>query len=1079
MTNIFLRRPIFSIVCSLVILIAGTIAIPTLPIAQYPDISPPVVTVTTVYIGASPQAVETGVTTPLEQAVNGVEGLRYISSQSSQGVSTITCTFDLGRNLDIAAADVQNTVQSALGRLPASVRQTGIQVGKNSGSFTMALALVAGKNDSVHDSQFLGNYAELNIVNDLKRVEGVSDVLIFGQRRYAMRVWLNPVQLAGRGLAISDVLNALQEQNVQVAAGSIGSTPESKDQPYTMSVNARGRLSTPDQFRNIIVRSNPDGGFTRLGDVARIELGAEDYSNYVRFNGNDNVVGLGVLQLPTANALQVSDGVLKRLDALQKSFPPGVHYEVAFNGTTFVNESMKDVVITLLIAIFLVILVIYIFLQDLRSTLIPAATIPVSLIGTFFVMKMFGFTINTITLFGLTLATGLVVDDAIVVLENIARYAHEHNKLGIEGASAAMAEVRSAVVASSLVLLAVFIPVAFFPGTTGQVYKQFALTIAASITISLFTALTLAPSLSALLLRDLPESTRGFFGWFNAKFHAFKDGYAQRLPWMFEHRWPILGVFAIALLFTGFLFKTTPTGFIPPEDQGYFITLIQAPQGTSLSQERVIALKAENIIRNEPGVKNVFDIGGFGFAGNGPNRGVMFVLLDPWSDRLKKGFDQSITGILYGPKGITGQFAKQIPEAQVFAFNPPAISGVGSIGGFAFQLEDRGNVGLPALMKAAYGYEALANDPKGPTQQVFTQFSIDAPQLQVDVDRNKAKAIGVNLNDLFLTMQTDLGSVYVNDFDYLNRSYRVYAQAEDRYRDRVSSLQNLYVRSATGGIIPISGLITATQVKAPPTITHYNLFRSIEIDGSAATGHGSGEAIASMEKIAAKVDPPGVGYEWTGLSLEEIQAGALAAIIFGLGILFVYLVLAAQYESFVDPLIVILAVPAALLGALLFIKFRTFLGVPGAIIDFAAPKLSWLAAPFDFLGNTGLTQDAYTQVGYVMLIGLSSKSAILIVEFANQQLAAGLSIVEAAKKAALTRLRPIMMTSIAFVIAVFPLVVAVGAGKGARQALGTAVFGGMLISTFLNLIITPVLYIVIKTLEHRGKKAVPPAPEPA
>jgi HAE1 family hydrophobic/amphiphilic exporter-1 len=1065
-TNLFLRRPIFSAVCSLVILIAGLVSIPTLPVEQYPDIASPVVTITTAYIGASPQAVETAVTTPLEQAVNGVEGLRYMTSQSSQGISIITCTFDNGRNLDIAAADVQNTVQSALGSLPATVRQTGIQVGKNSGSFTMALALVS--HNKVYDTQFLSNYAELNVINDLKRVQGVSNVQIFGARRYAMRVWLNPVQLAGRGLAVSDVLNALSEQNVQVAAGSIGSAPESPDQPYTMSVNARGRLTTPDQFRNIIVRADPNGGFTHLGDVARIELGAEDYSSFVRFNGNDNVVGMGVIQLPTANALQVSQGVINRLNELKKSFPQGVDYQVAFDSTTFVNESMRDVILTLLVAIALVILVIFVFLQDWRTTLIPAATIPVSLIGAFFVMKLFGFTINTITLFGLTLATGLVVDDAIVVLENIARYAHEHNKLGLEGAGEALQEVRSAVVASSLVLLAVFIPVAFFPGTTGQVYKQFALTIAASITISLFTALTLAPALSALLLKDLPESTRGFFGWVNRRFHAFKDGYEQRLPSLFKRRWLVLGVFALALVLTGVLFKTTPTGFLPTEDQGYFITLLQAPEGTSLAQERKIAIKAENIIRSQPGVVAVFDVGGFSFAGSGSNRGLMFALLKPWGERST--FAESITGILYGQSGLFGKFQKQIPEAQVFAINPPAIPSIGSVGGFTFELEDRGSIGLPALMKTVYGFEGLANDPKGPTTQVFSQFRVDAPQLQVDVDRNKAKAIGVSLNDLFGTMQADLGSVYVNDFDYLNRSYRVYVQAEAQFRDRVSSLQNLYVRSADGGIVPISGLVVATPVKAPPTITHYNLYRSIEIDGSAAQGHGSGEAIARMEQIAKQIDPPGVGFEWSGLSLEEIQAGSLAALIFGLGIVFVYLVLSAQYESFVDPLIVILAVPAALLGALLFIKFRTLFAIPGAIINFGFPNkgLDWLAAPFSFFGNANLAQDAYAQVGYVMLIGLASKSAILIVEFANQQLKAGATIVEAAKRAALTRLRPILMTSIAFVIAVSPLVVATGAGSGARQSLGTAIFGGMLVSTFLNLVITPVLYVVIKSWELRN-----------
>jgi len=1061
--SFFLRRPIFAAVCSLTILIAGLIAIPTLPIAQYPAIAPPVVTVTASYIGASPQAVESSVTTPLEQAINGVEGIRYISSQSTQGTSSITVTFDLGRNLDIAAADVQNVAQSALGQLPAVVQQTGITVGKNSGSFVMALGLTSNSNQ--YDSQFLSNYAELNIVNDLKRVPGVSDVLIFGQRRYAMRVWLNPVALSSQGLAVTDVINAVSEQNVQVAAGSIGDAPESANQPYTMTVNAVGQLADPKQFANIIVRANPGGGFTKLGDVARIELGAEDYSSFVRFDGNDNVVGLGVIQLPTANALSVSQAVKARLNQLQKSFPPGVHYSVAFDSTTFVQASMKEVVITLFVAIILVILVIYLFLQDPAATLIPSAVIPVSLVGAFFVMAMFGFTINTITLFGLTLATGLVVDDAIVVIENIARYGQEHNIRGIEGAEAAMHEVQSAVVASSLVLLAVFVPVSFFPGTTGQVYKQFALTIAASITISLFVALTLTPTLSSMLLKHSPDATTGFFGWFNRRFAAFKGFYARVLPGLFRARWIVLGLFALALIWTGVLFKTTPTGFIPSEDQGYFIVLVQAPEGTSLSSERRVALKAENIIRSTPGVSDVFDVGGFSFAGNAPNRGVMFVLLKPWDERLKHGFEQSIIGILYGPNGVQGKFSSQIPEAQIFGFNPPAINGVGSIGGFDFQLEDRGNVGFPAMMQAVYGFEGLANQPGGPTSQVFTQFKDDSPQLQIDVDRNKAKSVGVSLNDLFGTLQTELGSDYVNNFTYLNRSYRVFVQADAPYRARIGDLQSLFVRSATGGIIPLSGLVKVQQIKGPPSITHYNLYRSIEIDGNAADGHGTGEAIQRMQQIAAKVDPPGVSYEWSGLSLEEIQAGAQAALIFLLGLVFVYLVLCAQYESFIDPLIVILAVPAALLGALVFINFRLFLGH----LPFPLVIIGYITR----MANGNLTQDAYAQVGYVMLIGLASKSAILIVEFANQQLKAGATIVEAAFRAAQTRLRPILMTSIAFIIAIFPLVVATGAGSGARQALGTAIFGGMLISTFLNLVITPVLYVVIKGLELRGHDRLP------
>jgi HAE1 family hydrophobic/amphiphilic exporter-1 len=1028
----FLRRPVFSAVCSLIVLLAGLIAIPTLPIAQYPQIAPPVVTVTAVYTGANAQAVESAVTTPLEQAINGIEGLRYISSTSANnGTSTITCTFNLGTNLDIAATDVQNAVQSASGRLPGQVIQTGITVGKNSGSFVMALALTT--NNPQVSQLYLSNYAELDVVNALKRVSGVSNVLIFGQRRYAMRIWLNPSALFARGLTVSDVLNALQEQNVEVASGSIGSAPEPANQPFTVSVRAEGRLSDPAQFRNIIVRADPGGAFDRLGDVARVELGAEDYTSVLRFDGSRNVVGLGVLQLPTANSLQVTRDITAQLRQLSKSFPPGVTWQTAFDSSMFVNESIKEVLSTLLLSILLVVAVIYLFLQDPRSTFIPAVTIPVSLIGAFAAMKLFGFTINTITLFGLTLATGLVVDDAIVVIENIARYIQEKGMRGIEGAAAAMHEVQSAVVASSLVLLAVFVPVAFFPGTTGQLYKQFAMTIAASIAISLFASLTLTPVMSSRLLHAENESHFAFFEWFNRGLAAFRGWYRGILPRLFRARYAVAALFLVALLVTVYLFRTTPTAFIPNEDQGYFIVTIQAPEGTSLNSEIAAASKAEKIIRSQSEVLHVFDVSGFSFTGAAPNLGIMFVLLKPWGER--KGYEHSLDAILQRVQmGFFG-----IPQAQIFAFNPPAIQGVGNFGGFQFELEDHSNVGLPALMQTAYGYMGLGNQDPDLTQ-VFTTFRIDSPQLTVHIDRNKAKSVGVSLTDIFNTMQTDIGSFYVNDFSYLNRSYRVYVQAEAPYRSSLDSLQYLYVRSATGGIIPISGLAATQLTKSAPIIYHYNLFRSLEINGSAAPGRGSGQAIAAMEALAQKIDPPGVSYEWSGLTLDEIQGGSLSILIFAIGIVFVFLVLAAQYESFVDPLIVLLAVPASILGALLFMNGRH------------------------------LPSDAYAQVGYVMLIGLASKSAILIVEFANQQLAAGADVITAASRAAQTRLRPILMTSIAFIVAVTPLVFATGAGSAARHSLGTVVFGGMIISTILNLAITPVLYVIIKSSSVRRSR---------
>jgi HAE1 family hydrophobic/amphiphilic exporter-1 len=1056
MTSFFLRRPIFAAVCSIVIMLAGVVMVPTLPIGQYPQIAPPAVTVNANYVGASPQAVEAQVTTPLENAINGVQGLRYISSTSAQGVSTITCTFNLGTNLDIAAADVQNLVQSAIGQLPATVQQVGVTVSKNSGSFVMGIALVS--DNPQYDTLFLSNYAQLNVVNDLARVAGVSQVRIFGQRQYAMRIWLDPKKLASYGLATTDVVTALQQQNVEVAAGSIGSPPEPPNQPYTYTVNALTQLSSPSQFADIILRANPNGGFTRLGDVARVELGAQDYSSALRFDGKTNVVGLGLLQYPDANAIQVSQAVTQKMNQLARSFPSGVHYQVAFDTTLFVRESIREVIITLLLSIVLVILVIFLFLQDPRSTLIPAATIPVSLVGTFFVMKIFGFTINTVTLFGLTLATGLVVDDAIVVIENIARYMAETKKMGVAGAEPAMREIQSAVVASSLVLLAVFVPVAFFPGTTGQLYKQFALTIAASITISLFQALTLAPTLSARLLHGDVESNWAFFRWFNHGFHGFRDWYRRMLPALFRRRWLVFGCFVIALLATFWLFRTTPTAFIPDEDQGYFITLVQAPEGTSLSGEQAIAVKAEKLMLAQPEVEHVFNVGGFSFTGAAPNRGIMFTLLKPWGER--KGSQHSLQAIL---QRLNYAFFKNIPEAQVFALIPPAINGVGSFGGFQFELEDRGNLGLDRLMGAAYAMMgAAAQDPR--LTGVFTQFRINSPQLEVNVDRNKVMAMGANLNDVFNTMEVDLGSLYVNNFTYLNRAWQVDVQADTPYRDRVSALQQLYVRSsaspspssptaatnATGaGLTPVSALVNVKRVLSAPIISHYDLYRNIELNGNAAPGHGSGEAIDAMQQIAGRVLPAGISYEWSGIQLDEIAAGSESTLIFALGIVFVFLVLSAQYESFIDPLIVLLAVPAALFGALAFINFR-HLPIPG------------LFAP-------ALAQDVYAQVGYVMLIGLASKSAILIVEFANQQMRAGADVVTAALRAAQTRLRPILMTSIAFVIAVLPLVFASGAGSAARHSLGTVVCGGMLVSTFLNLAITPVLYVIIKGLERHTR----------
>jgi hydrophobic/amphiphilic exporter-1 (mainly G- bacteria), HAE1 family len=1055
--DFFLRRPIFASVFSLVILLLGLISIPTLPIAQFPNIAPPTVTVTAVYQGASAEAVESSVTTPLEEAINGVQGLRYISSSSgSDGTSQITATFNLDRNLDQAANDVQNAVNLAQGRLPNEVKQVGVTVAKNAGTFVAALAVTS--NDKRWDQAYLTNFLETNVVNDLKRINGVSDVFVFGERKFAMRLWVDPKRLADNGLTAGDVVTALQAQNVQVAAGAIGAPPTNGHQEREYAVLATGRLHDSTQFANIVLKTTPDGGFVKVRDVGRVVLGAENYGGSLWFDGHE-AIGLGILQLQTGNALAVSQQVRAAMDRLSAKFPAGVTYQVAFDTSEFVHESIKEVVITLLIAIGLVVLVIFLFLQDWRTTLIPALTIPVSLIGTFFLMKVLGFSINTLTLFGLTLATGLVVDDAIVVIENIARFIQEKGMPPLEGAREAMREITGAVLASSLVLLAVFVPVAFFPGTTGQLYKQFALTIACSITISLFCALTLTPVLSSLLLGRTGRKDRGFFRPVNRAIGATRSGYHRALPWVMRRRALVLVVFAVLLALTGYVYTTTPTAFIPDEDQGFALVSAQLPEGTAIDVTHQVQRDIEAVLRDQPEISDVFDVAGFSFTGSGSNKITMFIRLRPWGERPGAQHTLSAVKDRVNYRLFTDFKAKH-PDVLAFAIQPPSIPGLGFQAGFTYELEDRANQGIPALDAASKMLIYPAYADGSPLSGVYTTFRTDKPVILTDVNRDKASQLGVSLPSLFNTMQVYLGSVYVNDFDMNGKAYRVYVQADTPYRSQVSDLEKIYVHSdtpllvngqvVTPPAIPITALVNISEVKAPPVITHFNLYRSVEISGAPAPGHGSGEALATMDKFAANL-PPGFATEWSGISREQIEGGAQAAIIFALGIVFVFLVLSAQYESFADPLIILLAVPLALLGAI------------GALI---------VRHSFS---------DVFAQVGYVMLIGLASKNAILIVEFANQLREQGVDTVTAVMRAAETRLRPILMTSIAFVLGVTPLVFATGAGSGARNSLGTAVFGGMILSTVLNLFITPVLYVLIAGIEDklgfgRGKHTLAPRP---
>jgi HAE1 family hydrophobic/amphiphilic exporter-1 len=1032
LVDFFIRRPIFATVCALLIVLAGGAAIPTLPIARLPSLAPPQVVVQSNYIGASAQVVETAVTTPIEQQINGAEGMKYLTSTSgNDGTSMITATFDLTRDPDLAAVDVQNRVNFALGRLPNEVKQTGIIVLKQSSSFVFGAAVFS--EGGRYDTSFMSNYLDVYVRDPLKRVKGVADVFLAGERRYSMRLWLDPARLASRMLTASDVVSALREQNVQVAAGQVGQPPTQKGQAFQISVRAVGRLTEPSEFDNIILKTAEDGRAVCLREVGRAELGAEDYGSDLQFQGRE-AVGIFLTQLPRANALEVDRAALAELDRLSKRFPPGMKYRLAFDATDVVHESIRDVLGTLVLAIALVILVIFVFLEDWRSTLIPAAAIPVSLIGTFAFVKLLGFSINTLTLFGITLATGLVVDDAIVVIENIERHIREGERDARKASSDAMKEVTGAVIATSLVLVAVFAPVALFPGTTGILFRQFALTIAFSISISAFNALTLTPSLSALLLgRELGEKGR-FFTAVDRLIQRSTDGYRSSLRAFLVRRRLAVALFLAGLGLTYLVYQRVPKGFVPDEDQGWGIIAVQAPQGASLEYTKSIGGEVHAILRKVREMDTIFGASGFSFAGNAPNRGLVFFGLKPYSER--RGEAHSAQAVINRLRGELGT----VTGALVIPFLPPAVEGLGNLGGFQYVLQDQGSHTPDELARVAQDVVRRGGTLKE-VSGLFTSFTASDPQFVVTIDREKAKATRVPLQQITDALQVYMGSAYVNDFDFNNRSYRVFVQADQQFRSEPRDIRQFYVRSDAGRMIALDNLVRVVETTTPQVISHYNLFRAAEIDGAPARGRSSGEAIAAMEAMSAKALPTGFGYEWTGLSLEELEAGGTTAILFGLGTLVVYLTLSAQYESFVLPFIVLLAVPMALLGAV------------GA---------QWLR---------GLQNDVYCQIGLVMLVGLASKNAILIVEFAEQLRERGLSIVDAAVEAARIRLRPILMTSFAFILGVVPLVLAGGAGQAGRHSVGTTVFGGMIASTLLNLFFIPVLYLVVEEgRERRGAR---------
>ena len=1056
--NTFIRRPVLTTVCTFIILLLGSICIPILPISQLPDLAPIQINVTSNNTGADAQTTENTVTNIIERQINGVKDVSYISSNTgNDGSSNITVSFPTNVNGDIAQVNVQNKQALAAPQLPDVVQRTGVTVETASSSLLLVYGFYS--DNAEYDNIFLSNYLDLFVLDLVKRVPGVGSVRVFGERKYAMRLWLDPNKLAQNQLTAQDVTTALQEQNIQVGAGAIGKEPAPDHQSFEFALRASSRLKDVSEFDNLVLKVGSGGTLIKLADVGRVELGAENYSSDARFtipgNNPKAAVGLGVYQLPGSNALQVAHAVEAQITDLAKSFPPGMKAQVAFDTTPFVEISLEEVLQTLVEAIILVVLVIFIFLQDWRTTIIPTIAIPVSLIGTCAALLALGFQINTLTLFGFVLAIGIVVDDAIIVVEAVAVKLEQGMK-PFDAAIEAMKELTGAIIATSLVLMAVFIPVAFIPGTTGIVYKQFALTVACSIGISTFNALTFSPSMAAILMRR-SEPGRGPLGWFfrqfNRGFTWFTHRYVGLVSFLTHIKPIVIGVFIAGLIATGFMYKAVPTGFIPEEDQGYFFAIAQAPDGVSLQYTESVMERVAKEVSVIPEAKAIFMISGFGFDGAASNVGLGFVSLKSWKERTEES--QSVYGILQRlNKKLSG-----ITEARVLAVNAPPVRGLSATGGFEFLIQDRtGNAPIETLVDNAQKFIAAANK-KPVLQRVFTQFTANTPQLDIQVDRNQAKALNVDVGQIFGALQTYLGSQYVNNFVQGQRQYRVYVQADGIFRSNPDDIGKLYVRSKSGAMIPLSNLVKITPFVGPKTISHYNLYRSIKIQGAPAPGASSGQAIQAMEEVAKEVLPQGFGYEWTGTYLQEKTSGGATGLIFALAIVIVFLVLSAQYESYIDPIIILLTVPLAILGAMTAIWLRSNVFMTDSVF----PKV---------------VDDIYCQVGLVTLIGLAAKNAILVVEFANQLLEQGMSITRAAVKAGEERLRPILMTSFAALLGFLPLVLSEGAGASSRWSLGTALFGGLLLATFLSLFLVPILYILVKTsaaaVFSRNKPPKPP-----
>jgi len=1034
----FIHRPIVAKVISIFIVLVGLIALNQLPIAQFPEIVPPTIQVSTNYTGGSADVVEKSVTTPIEEQLNGTEGLIYMeSSSSSDGTSKIKAFFKLGYDLDIAAVDVQNRVALATPILPDVVKQKGVTTKKVSSSMVQILTITSS--NPKYDSLFLSNFASLNIMEELKRIKGVGDVQNMGERKYAMRIWINPNKLSNLHLTIGDVNRAIKEQNLQIALGTIGDTNMAFQNKFQYTLVSKTRLDSAKEFEDIVIKENDNGSKIRIKDIARVELGAESYIWSATLDNKPSAL-LGIYQLPNANALDVANKVKAKIEELKKRFPKDIKVEATYDTTKFVEVSIKEVIITLIEALVLVLLVVYIFLQSFRATIIPAIAIPVSLVGTFAILLVAGFSINTLTLFGLILAIGIVVDDAILVVENVESNLDKNPDITLKDATIkAMKEIFTPIISTTLVLLAVFIPVTFIPGISGALYQQFAMTIAFAVLISSITALTLSPALAGTILKRASSKKKNIiFRGFNSGLDIFKNGYEVVLRKFIKFWYIPIFLYMLLLFGTYVIFKTLPTGFLPNEDQGTLISSVVMESGTTLKEIEVVTKEVVKIFREKEGVSDVLAINGFNVITGAldSSTATIFLVLDDWSKRITP--ETSVDSII---SNLNREIKSKIKSAKVSIFSPPSIPGLSAVGGFEFKLQNLTSIPIDEFEKEARKFIAKLNSDDR-IARAYTMFNASYPQLYVDINRDKVFSLGLKLNDVFKVLQSYLGSSYINDFNKFGKTYRVFVQADPKFRTNKNDISGFFVKNNKNEMIPLSTIATIKKSIGANSITHFNAYQSIAINGlhNIKGGYSSADAIKAIDEIAKRELPSYIGYEYSGITLQEKEAGDTAFYIFILSLLMVFLLLSAQYESWMTPLIIMLPIPIVMLGAL---------------------GSNMIA---------GLLNDTYTQIGLVLLIGMSTKNAILIVEFAKELRESGESLIDSAVKASVLRLRAILMTVFSFLLGILPLVFATGAGAVSRQSLGTAVFGGMLISTILTFLLTPVLFVVLERLKDKFVK---------